>query len=522
MDRGGHAMGLSHLLGAGFLSEDLSRLLTAVHFLALGGVGLYGLHRLRFFLFWAALRKGGTASAPARVRRGEADAVTVQIPLYNERFVAARAIDAACRLRWPRELLEIQILDDSTDDTREIIDERCSFWRRSGVDIKVLRREHRTGFKAGALAEGLSSASGVFIAILDADFLPPPDFLEKTIPAFADPGVGMVQAKWGFTNTDHSWLTRIQSLLLGPHFGIEHYVRFRRGLFFNFNGTAGVWRKLAIETSGGWQADTVTEDLDLSYRAQLHGWRFVYLDDVIVPSELPSTLCAFRSQQKRWAKGSLQTARKLLPLVLRSPSISTEKKLEAAFHLLGNLGWLLGTVVMLTLFPAIVWRVGVGPYQLLRLDLPLFACGAGAILLYFYLYARKDSGNLPALWVPLIPVLTIGLAPSLSLAVLEGAFTRGGFFERTPKFGILGRESLPGMAFLYRQGISTAVVVNTLLLCYSLVPVLFSLNRGTWVALPFLLLFSFGFLLVLAKEVSEGLRRGAPPAAVSRAAGKTS
>jgi cellulose synthase/poly-beta-1,6-N-acetylglucosamine synthase-like glycosyltransferase len=433
--------------------------------------------------------------------RGDLPKVTVQLPLYNERFVAERLLDAAARLEWPRECLEIQVLDDSDDDTCHLVDERANWWRRQGLTITVVRRTSRDGYKAGALANGLATARGEFIAIFDADFIPSPDFLHATVPWFQDSGVGMVQTRWSFCNDDHSWFTGIQSLLLGPHFSIEHRVRYQQGMFFNFNGTAGVWRKSAIDDAGGWQADTVTEDLDLSYRAQLAGWRFVYLEECQVPSELPVTMAALRSQQQRWAKGSIQTARKILPRLLKE-RLPLAVKFEAVAHLIANVYWLLGMVVMLTLYPAITWRVGIGLHQVLRVDLPLFLATSGAIMCYFATYSLR-SGSRRVLHLCLLPALTIGLAPSISLSVLKGMFRSGGEFERTPKFGVRGRERIPGLAFLYHQRNIPYILMNAVLFLYCLMPPIFAWRRETWFAIPMFLLFPFGFALVLAKDLKE-------------------
>lgn len=479
------------------------QILTVIHFLALGGLALFGLHRLWFLLCWHPSRRSPVTHPHRQTWVARRPSVTVQLPLYNERFVAARLLDAAAKLAWPKDRLEIQVLDDSTDDTREIVEKRAAYWCREGVCAKVLRREHRHGFKAGALARGLARARGEFIAVFDADFLPCPDFLLRTVPCFSDPKVGMVQARWGFLNAKRSWLTGIQSLLLGPHFGIEHQVRFRRGLFFNFNGTAGIWRRTAIESAGGWKSDTVTEDLDLSYRAQLAGWRFVYLHDVVVPSELPVTLSAFRSQQQRWAKGSVQTARKILPRILLARSLPLALKIEAVAHLLANLGWLLGTIVTLTLYPVIISRAGIGSYQLLRFDLPVVLLASGAFLFYFCLYALAQKDGNPVRRLLLLPVLSIGLAPSLALAVLEGMVSEGGNFKRTPKFGVHGRRPLPSLAFLYRQRALFHVAMNIALFVYSLLPVFFAWQRDTWMAIPFLMFFPIGFFLVILKDVVE-------------------
>jgi cellulose synthase/poly-beta-1,6-N-acetylglucosamine synthase-like glycosyltransferase len=478
-------------------------LLAAVHYAALSGLCLYGLHRL-WLIRCLYLDKGVEASTPPSFAPPETfPAVTVQLPLYNERFVAKRLLNAAASLDWPTARFEIQVLDDSDDDTCLLVDERVAWWQKQGIAITVVRRSSRDGYKAGALAHGLLTARGEFVAVFDADFIPPPDFLHNTIPWFRDHGVGMVQTRWGFCNADHSWFTGIQALLLGPHFSIEHRVRYRQGLFFNFNGTAGVWRRRAIDSAGGWRSDTVTEDLDLSYRAQLAGWRFVYREECRVPSELPVTMSALRGQQQRWAKGSIQTARKILPVLLRK-RLPMAVKFEAMAHLLANIYWLLGMIAMLTLYPAVTWRVGIGLHHVLRIDLPLFLLSSVAIMGYFLIYSiRSGSKKLGHLF--LLPALTIGLAPSISLSVLKGVFRQGGEFKRTPKFGVRGRERVPGMAFLYHQKNLPYIIINGVLFLYCLLPVIFAWQRETWFAVPLFLLFPFGFALVLAKDIGESV-----------------
>jgi cellulose synthase/poly-beta-1,6-N-acetylglucosamine synthase-like glycosyltransferase len=484
-------------------STVISQPLIALYFFALGGLALYGLHRVWLLFCWIKVRRGSGSACQSAPQLIKYPSVTVQLPIYNERFVAGRLLDAVAGLNWPTDRLEIQVLDDSTDDTQLIIDERISYWSQKGVCIQVIRRNCREGFKAGALKMGINMAKGELIAVFDADFLPPPDFLIRTTPCFSDPKVGLVQCRWGFINAEQSWFTRIQALLLSTHFGIEHLVRFRRGLFFNFNGTAGIWRKTAIDSAGGWQSDTVTEDLDLSYRAQIEGWRFVYMNDLFVPSELPVTLSGFRCQQQRWAKGSIQTARKILPLVLKSRSLTLAQKIEAAFHLLANMGWLLGTLITLALWPVIFWRMGMGPYQFLRLDLPLLLCGSGAILLYFYLFAfsQKDRGVIS--WLFVLPVLAVGLAPSLAVSVMDGMWHKGGEFERTPKFGCRAKAHSSNSAQYYRQKKVIYLMMNFCFLVYTILPLIFSWQRGTWLALPFLTIFPFGFFIVIIKEMRE-------------------
>ncbi|MEW6078333.1 MAG: glycosyltransferase [Thermodesulfobacteriota bacterium] len=472
----------------------------ALHIVCMAGLVLFGCHRLWLLACWPKT----TGEYPCvSALLNHPPRVTVQLPLYNESRVAARLIDAVARIAWPAARIDIQVLDDSTDETKDIVNERAAFWRDRGHAVRVIRRPSRRGYKAGALANGLRSARGQFIAVFDADFIPPPDFLEKTIPCFADPGVGLVQTRWGFLNAGYSWLTRIQALLLSPHFYIEHNVRHRRGLFFNFNGTAGVWRKEAIESSGGWQADTVTEDLDLSYRAQMAGWRFVYLDSVVVPSELPVTLSGFRGQQQRWSKGSIQTARKILPVLFFS-RLPVSVKIEAAVHLLANFCWLFGFIATLTLFPLIVFRVGIGPWQILTVDVPVFLLSGGAFLAYYCCFAFFSRQKSLLLMLPILPAFSIGLAPALSLSVVEGLFARGGYFNRTPKLGLV--EKSRRKQTVVRESspvIPIPLLVNLILLVYTIAPLAWAMERQTWGALPFLLLFPLGFLLAIGKDLHE-------------------
>jgi cellulose synthase/poly-beta-1,6-N-acetylglucosamine synthase-like glycosyltransferase len=485
--------------------HTLLQLLSALHFIALGMLSLYGIHRL-WLLFWWRRERHARVPTDSTAPPEDPPFVTVQLPLYNEQFVAARLLDATAQLDWPKDRLEIQVLDDSTDSTSRIVDERAAFWTERGVTVTVIRRAKREGFKAGALAMGLVQARGELIAIFDADFLPAPDFLIRTAPSFSDPRVGMVQARWGFLNAGHSWLTAVQSWLLGQHFEIEHLVRFKRGLFFNFNGTAGIWRKKAIESAGGWRSDTVTEDLDLSYRAQLAGWRFIYLYGLVVPSELPVTLSGFRSQQERWAKGSIQTARKVLPCIMKA-GLPVTIKIEAFAHLLANMGWLLCTTVILTLYPVLLYRVGIGPYQFLRFDLPLSLAASGVILFYFYLYGVVRNDRIRLSYFPLLPILSIGLAPSLALAVLRGMVGKGGEFVRTPKFGVAQGDPLPRGAFSYHQSALFHLFMNTALFAYSLLPLVLAWSRSTWAAMPFLMIFPLGFLLVIITDFNERRRK---------------
>jgi cellulose synthase/poly-beta-1,6-N-acetylglucosamine synthase-like glycosyltransferase len=416
--------------------------------------------------------------------------------------VARRIIDAVASLDWPDEKLQIQVLDDSDDDTRTITRQRTAYWKLKGRQISLFRRRHRIGYKAGALSAGLKQDSGEFIAVFDADSVPQPDFLQQTIPYFKQSDIGMVQARWTFLNAKYSWLTRLQALLLSSHFGVEHRVRCHRGLFFNFNGTAGIWRKSAIETAGGWQADTVTEDLDLSYRAQLIGWRFVYVHDVLVPSELPVILVDFRSQQERWSKGAIQTARKLIPRLLTA-SLPLSVKVESMAHLLANCCWLFGFSATLTLYPVLLNRIGIGVHHVLWIDLPLFLFTGGAVLMYYLLYGIRSRSMSSLLVLPLLPATSIGLAPFFSLAVVKGMIQKGGVFTRTPKFGIIENTVRQSFYFSGFEKGFVHLLVNLVLFTYMIAPVLFSLDRGTWLAVPFLCLFPAGFFLIIVCDFQE-------------------
>ena len=317
--------------------------------------------------------------------------MTVQLPLYNERCVVERLLDAVGALDYPADRLEIQVLDDSTDETSALAAAAVERLRARGLAVAHLRRAHRRGFKAGALAAGLEAARGELIAVFDADFVPPPGFLTATVPSFADPAVGMVQARWEHLNREASLLTRVQALLLDGHFAVEHRARHVAGCFFNFNGTAGIWRRQAIADAGGWAHDTLTEDLDLSYRAQLAGWRFVYLPDVAVPAELPADAASFKAQQRRWAKGSLQTARKVLPRLLAA-RLPWRVKLEACAHLTANLSYPLMVALSLLLFPAMAARRGSARSLLLWVDAPLFVAATASVFT-FYLASQVLLGR---------------------------------------------------------------------------------------------------------------------------------
>lgn len=457
------------------------RMVLVTQLLILATLAIYGVHRLALL---ARFRWPRMEPAPPTQGRSNLPKVTVQLPLFNERTVAARLIRAAAALDWPKDRLEIQVLDDSTDETRELVDAEVAALVATGLNASVVRRTDRTGFKAGALDHGMAVTDSDFFCVFDADFLPDPDFLQLTMVGFDDPTVGMVQARWGHLNRDESWLTRAQSTLLDGHFVVEHKVRFDRGLFFNFNGTAGIWRRRTVEEAGGWQHDTLTEDLDLSYRAQLAGWRFRYASDVVAPAEIPATIAAFKSQQHRWAKGSVQVYKKLFRTILAA-GIPWRVKLEALLHLTGNVGYplvlLLAIVIPLTLPRASALPNWVHFLGLVVCTLPvvLFYDSSQRVLGRGWLQRLRD--------VPAAIVLGIGLSVSQTRAVWEGLRRHTGEFVRTPK---RGQSPAPKA---YSIGLSGLPGIELLFAAWSFWAVVQAVELGLWGTLPFLGLFVVGF-----------------------------
>jgi cellulose synthase/poly-beta-1,6-N-acetylglucosamine synthase-like glycosyltransferase len=398
---------------------------------------VFGGHRL--YLAWLYRRQiRRRLEDPIRLQPARWPAVTVQLPLYNERYVAERVVRAAAALDYPKDRLEIQVLDDSTDDTTARVARVVNRLKDCGFRITHLRRASRVGFKAGALAEGLAQASGELVAIFDADFAPLPDFLKRVVGEFENPAVGMVQARWSHLNEEHSLLTRTQALQLDAHFTIEHGVRAANGLFFNFNGTAGVWRRSAIEDAGGWHADTLTEDLDLSYRAQLRGWRFVYRDDVAAPAELPVEVAAYRQQQQRWAQGGAQAARKLLPTILRA-ALPRKVKWEATWHLTSHFAYpLLMFVTVAGLAVGLLAETDAARW-VLAVDGVLLSFAMGSLAFFYGVTAEARGGKgwrKRLLLVPAIMILGAGIAFGQTLAVMRGLSGRHTPFRRTPKYDV--------------------------------------------------------------------------------------
>lgn len=476
------------------VDPSLSSSIVPLYLGLLAILALFGLNRLRLTRLWLRVRRRAPPPPPPLA---ELPRVVVQLPVFNERNVVERLIDAAARLDWPRDKLEIQVLDDSTDDTVERSRAVAAGWRARGVDVRVLHREDRAGYKAGALQAGLLASGAELIAIFDADFVPPPDFLRRVVPCFGDPAVGMVQARWGHLNEERSALTRLAAILLDGHFVLEHTARNRGGLFFNFNGTAGVWRRAAIEGAGGWAHDTVTEDLDLSYRAQLAGWRFVYLPELVVPAEVPGTMRAYKNQQHRWAKGSIQTARKLLPTLLRS-ELPWRVRLEATSHLTMNLAYPLVLLVALLMpwtLPARDLRQ-VGP--LWALDLALFGLTLASNLGFYGLALREAHGRLGTRHLARLPgtlALGVGMALNQTVAVLEGLFGADRTFVRTPKSGE-SDGGAEGGARRYLPALGWVAWGELALALYYAAAIAFALQRGHTSSVPWMALFFAGFAWV--------------------------
>jgi len=486
--------------------QTISHIFMVIYLTLIVLLSLYGIHRYwilyLYFKYYKWAKPIPTPELPVRLPM-----VTIQLPVYNERYVVERLVDAVCRMEYPRERLEIQVLDDSTDDTVEIVRAKVALLKQEGFLIEQIRRVDRRGFKAGALEAGLARAKGEFLAIFDADFVPPENFLKQTLPWFQDSGVGMVQTRWGHLNEKYSLLTWIQSIFLDGHFLIEHTARNRSGAFFNFNGTAGVWRRAAITNSGGWQHDTLTEDLDLSYRAQMKGWRFVFLPEVVCPAELPVDINAFKTQQNRWTMGAVQTAKKMLPTIWRSP-LPLKVKVEATFHLTACIGYVLAAVLSV-LLPLSLYFRSYSHWPLTGM-LEGFAFAATTVSLgIFYGICQKD---LYVDWktrlrnLPLMISMGVGICLSNARAVLQGLSPREFEFRRTPKYSMV-KNDRSWKKKTYRSGRPIAALLEVVFALYFLAAIVAAYVLKQWVSLPFIALFGFGFAYVAFLTAAHSMSR---------------
>jgi cellulose synthase/poly-beta-1,6-N-acetylglucosamine synthase-like glycosyltransferase len=462
------------------------------YFVVLTLLASYGVHR--YILVYLYYKHRDRRTTEPAIYFEDLPRVTVQLPMFNEQYVADRLIDCICRFKYPKDKLDIQVLDDSTDETVGVVRDLVERYAALGHPISYHHRTNREGFKAGALQEGMKTAKGEFIAIFDADFTPPEDFLLKTIHHFTDPKIGMVQTRWTHINRNYSFLTEVEAILLDGHFVLEHSGRAQSGVFFNFNGTAGMWRTKAIEDAGGWQHDTLTEDTDLSYRAQLRGWKFIYLQDVECPAELPVEMTAFKTQQARWAKGLIQTGKKILPRVLKS-DVPLHTKIEAWYHLTANLSYPLMIVLSVLLLPAMIIRFYQGWFQMLYIDLPLFMASTFSIS-SFYLVSQRElfpkTWPRALLYLPFLMALGIGLTITNTKAVLEALIGKKSAFARTPKYRVENRKDKIG-ATKYRRRLGWIPWAELIIGSYFAMTVYYALDNENYITVPFLLLFVIGY-----------------------------
>jgi cellulose synthase/poly-beta-1,6-N-acetylglucosamine synthase-like glycosyltransferase len=473
-------------------TDAFDRALLVPYFIVLVFLAGYGMHRYILVYLYYKHKEKRTTDPAAYFE--ELPRVTVQLPIFNEQYVVERLLESICKLKYPSEMLDIQVLDDSTDETVEVARNLVERNAALGNPISYLHRTNREGFKAGALAEGLKTAKGEFVAIFDADFTPPEDFLLRTVHHFTDPKIGMVQTRWTHINRNYSFLTEVEAILLDGHFVLEHSGRARSGVFFNFNGTAGVWRRAAIDEAGGWQHDTLTEDTDLSYRAQLKGWKFIYLQDVECPAELPVEMTAFKTQQARWAKGLIQTGKKILPRVMRS-DVPLHTKIEAWYHLTANLSYPLMIVLSVLMLPAMIIRFYQGWFQMLFIDLPLFLASTFSIS-SFYLVSQRElfpkSWPRALIYLPFLMALGIGLTITNTKAVIEALIGKESAFARTPKYNVESKKDKVG-AKKYRKRLGWIPWVELLIGSYFALTVFYAVQNENFFTVPFLLLFVLGY-----------------------------
>jgi cellulose synthase/poly-beta-1,6-N-acetylglucosamine synthase-like glycosyltransferase len=455
----------------------------------------YGIHRYVLVYEYYKYRKNKRVEPAAYFADDELPRITVQLPIFNEQFVVDRLVESVCKLQYPPDKLDIQVLDDSTDETVEVAAAVVERYRALGHNISYLHRTNRQGYKAGALDAGLKVSDSELVAIFDADFVPYEDWLLRVVHHFSDPKIGMVQTRWTHLNRHYSFLTEVEAILLDGHFVLEHGGRSRHGVFFNFNGTAGMWRRQAIDEAGGWEHDTLTEDTDLSYRAQMKGWKFAYLQDVECPAELPVEMTAFKTQQARWAKGLIQVSLKILPRVLKSPDVPKKVKFEAWYHLTANISYPLMIVLSTLLMPAMIIRSYQGWFQMLFIDLPLFMASTFSIS-SFYLVSQKEL--FPQKWyrtfayLPFLMALGIGLTITNTRAVMEALIGKQTAFARTPKYRVVGKGDKP-LASKYRKRLGVVPFLELLIGCYFAWTVYYAVSTENYFTVPFLILFVVGY-----------------------------
>src|SRR4051795_9294312 len=493
--------GLGHKIVQGLFDDTFSGIyrlsafdwaLLLPYFTILIILSVYGVHRYETIRRYRKFRHNLNEVAPEKFT--QLPRVTVQLPLFNEQYVVERLLQEVTKLDYPRELLQIQVLDDSTDETHAFTERLCHQYVAAGHNIEYRHRRNRHGFKAGALQEGLETAIGELIAIFDADFVPAPDFLRRTVDFFVSPDVGVVQTRWSYLNKEFNILTQVEAMLLDGHFVLEHGARCGSGLFFNFNGTAGVLRRKMIDDAGGWQHETLTEDSDLSYRAQLRGWRFVYVPNIECPSELPVDTYGFQVQQARWAKGLTQVALKLLPKVLKA-DLPFRVKAEAFMHLTPNISYPLMLVVSMLMLPVMIVRFYMGVFQMVAIDFPLIVASFWSISA-FYLYAQKVL--FPKSWwksiafLPMLMAAGVALTVSNAKGVIEALLGIQTSFARTAKYAIGVQQRIEKPAG-YRRKSGWLPYIELGIGSYFVYMVIFAIDTLNFLAVPFLLLFVCGY-----------------------------
>jgi cellulose synthase/poly-beta-1,6-N-acetylglucosamine synthase-like glycosyltransferase len=461
------------------------------YFFSLFILALYGIHK--YFLIYLYNKYKNITKNPPQIP-AKWPLVCIQLPIYNEKYVVKRLIRSIIKLDYPADKMQIQVLDDSNDNTSQVVSRLVRHLKKRGYWIDHLQRENREGYKAGALSYGLKKSRADYIAVFDADFFPDPDFLKQTIPYLLQENVGMVQTRWGHANRSYSLLTRLQAIFLDAHFTIEHLARNRSGRFFNFNGTAGVWRIQAIQDAGGWHHDTLTEDLDLSYRAQLAGWKFLYLPDVVAMAELPVEMNAYKNQQHRWAKGSVQTIIKLFWQII-SANLPFYIKMEAIIHLSNNLAYLLMIIPSVLLIPILNYQINLNWNWLVGVYFVTFIASTLSVVIYYARSIKETQGKLWSEAIYLAPLMALGIALSLNngRAAIEALVGIKSEFKRTPKYQIVGHKG-SWKKKLYRSRSRYQHLFELLAAFYFSYGLAYYLSKGFYISLPFFLLFQFGFL----------------------------
>jgi len=485
----------------------------ACYILVLLGLAGYGSHRLTIvFLYLKHIRQ----RPEPKSLFSDLPIVTVQLPVFNEMHVVDRLLESVSKLDYPKHKLQIQLLDDSTDETVEICSQGIAKLQKQGFDAEHIHRTDRTGYKAGALENGTRSAKGDYLLILDADFVPNPDLLQKTIHYFTDEKIGLIQTRWGHLNRSFNVLTRIQAMFLDGHLELEQTARNRSGRFFTFNGTGGIWRKSCIADAGGWEHDTLTEDMDLSYRAQLKGWRFVFLNDVETPAELPVDMDGFKSQQHRWTKGSIQVCKKVLPAIWKA-KIPLYIKMEATCHLTSNFAYLLLICLCFLIYPNQQWQPDFGKFTYYIINVPIFFFSSVSVIV-FYLFSQRALR--PGTWwkeipyLPLLLALGIGMSISNAKAVIEALFNHQSAFIRTPKYGIGQQRVNDWKKSSYKAIKSLTPVVELLFGFFFLFIVIDAALSSNWPSAILLLPFPVGFLYTSLSSLIRMLPNGRPSAAM--------